>query len=75
MLKKLFDKLQGKKVYGIALLGAVAAVMSMAGHPIPGIPAMTDQEAWNMLYTSGLVAAGRSTIQKLIHKGDAKKEG
>lgn len=68
MLGKLFEKLQGKKVYGIALLGAAAAIMTLVGHPLPLGPQMTDQEAWNMLYTSGLVAAGRSTIQKLIHK-------
>lgn len=68
MLGKIFEKLQGKKVYGIALLGAIAAVMTLAGHPLPFGPQLSDQEAWNMLYTSGLVAAGRSTIQKMIHK-------
>lgn len=68
MLGKLFDKLQGKKVYGIALLGAAAAVMTLIGHPLPFGPSLSDQDAWNLLYSSGLVAAGRSAIQKLIHK-------
>lgn len=68
MLNKILEKLSGKKVYGIALLGAVAAVMTLAGHPLPFGPALTDHEAWDLLYTSGLVAAGRSTFTKLIHK-------
>ena len=68
MLNKLFEKLSGKKVYGISALGAIAALATLFGHPLPIGPLLTDQEAWTLLYTTGLVAAGRSTIGNLIKK-------
>lgn len=68
MLNKLFEKLSGKKVYGISALGAIAAVAALLGHPLPFGPMLSDQDAWGLLYTTGLVAAGRSTIGTLIKK-------
>lgn len=74
MFKKLFEKIvtnkmDGYKVHGVAVLGAVSAIAALLGHPLPIGPAMTDAQAWALLWGSGLASAFRDTARKLIHKG------
>jgi len=57
---------EGKKVYGIAVIGALTALASLAGHPIPGVPTMTDAEAGALLMGSGVAAAFRSALARLM---------
>jgi hypothetical protein len=57
---------EGKKVYGIAVIGALTALASLVGHPIPGVPTMTDQEAGALLMGSGVAAAFRSALARLM---------
>lgn len=74
MFKKLFEKviinkMDGYKVHGVSALGALAAIAALSGHPLPVGPALTDAQAWALLWSSGLFSAFRSAIRKLIDKG------